>query len=79
GICVLTACNKQQTQVSNNHTNVSEHEQGDITLWPTLKNKVQKSAEIENTIAGYLKSMTLEQKVAQMIQPEIRDITVEDM
>ena len=79
GICVLTACNKQQTQVSNNHTNASEHEQGDITLWPTLKNKVQKSAEIENTIAGYLKSMTLEQKVAQMIQPEIRDITVEDM
>ena len=79
GICVLTACNKQQTQVSNNHTNASEHEQGDITLWPTLKNKVQKSTEIENTIAGYLKSMTLEQKVAQMIQPEIRDITVEDM
>ncbi|MDO6464304.1 glycoside hydrolase family 3 protein [Pseudoalteromonas carrageenovora] len=79
GICVLTACNKQQTQVSNNHTNASEHEQGDITLWPTLKNKVQKSAEIENTIADYLKSMTLEQKVAQMIQPEIRDITVEDM
>ena len=70
GICVLTACNKQQTQVSNNHTNASEHEQGDITLWATLKNKVQKSAEIENTIAGYLKSMTLEQKVAQMIQPE---------
>ncbi|BBW91175.1 1,4-beta-D-glucan glucohydrolase [Pseudoalteromonas sp. PS1M3] len=79
GICVLTACNKQQTQVSNNHTNALEHEQGDITLWPTLKNKVQKSTEIENTIAGYLKSMTLEQKVAQMIQPEIRDITVEDM
>ena len=79
GICVLTACNKQQTQVSNNHTNASEHEQGDLTLWPTLKNKVQKSTEIENKIAGYLKSMTLEQKVAQMIQPEIRDITVEDM
>ena len=79
GICVLTACNKQQTQVSNNHIKASEHEQGDITLWPTLKNKVQKSAEIENTIADYLKSMTLEQKVAQMIQPEIRDITVEDM
>ena len=79
GICVLTACDKQQTQVSNNNTNASEHEQGYITLWPTLKNKVQKSTEIENTIAGYLKSMTLEQKVAQMIQPEIRDITVEDM
>jgi len=79
GICVLTACNKQQTQVSNNHINASEHELGDITIWPTLKNKVQKSAEIENTIADYLKSMTLEQKVAQMIQPEIRDITVEDM
>nr|MDC2854812.1 exo 1,3/1,4-beta-D-glucan glucohydrolase [Ningiella sp. W23] len=34
---------------------------------------------MEQKIADMLKSMTLEQKIAQMIQPEIRNITVEDM
>jgi beta-glucosidase len=82
GLCVLSACNKQEANVDNNESAVAknaEHEQGDLSLWPTLKSKVVKTPEIENTIAQYLKTMTLEQKVAQMIQPEIRDITAEDM
>ena len=82
GLCVLSGCNKQE--VSANHSQGSvvkkaEHEQGNLSFWPTLKSKVVKTPEIENTIAQYLKTMTLEQKVAQMIQPEIRDISVEDM
>ncbi|MBH0090593.1 exo 1,3/1,4-beta-D-glucan glucohydrolase [Pseudoalteromonas sp. NSLLW218] len=82
GLCVLSACNKQEANANNNESAVAkntEHEQGDLSLWPTLKSKVVKTPEIENTIAQYLKTMTLEQKVAQMIQPEIRDITAEDM
>ena len=82
GLCVLSACNKQEANANNNESAVAknaQHEQGDLSLWPTLESKVVKTPEIENTIAQYLKTMTLEQKVAQMIQPEIRDITAADM
>ena len=52
---------------------------GDLTLWPSLKPALPANAELEARLETILKSMTLEQKVAQMIQPEIRDITVADM
>ncbi|WP_246143380.1 glycoside hydrolase family 3 protein [Colwellia echini] len=50
-----------------------------IDIWPELNADVKTETVIENKIAALLATMTLEQKVAQMIQPEIRDITVEDM
>ncbi|MEZ9820708.1 exo 1,3/1,4-beta-D-glucan glucohydrolase [Shewanella sp. 10N.286.45.A1] len=48
-------------------------------VWPKLQLEVQPNAEMEQKIATMVSEMTLKQKVAQMIQPEIRDITVEDM
>ena len=48
-------------------------------IWPKLSIAVKKDPAIEAQIVTFLENMTLEQKVAQMIQPEIRDITVEDM
>lgn len=50
-----------------------------VEVWPKLDIEVKQSQEVEARVANILKGMTLEQKVAQMIQPEIRDITVEDM
>ena len=69
GLCVLSACNKQELNASNGQSAASkeaEYKQGDLSLWPALKSKVAKTPEIENTIAQYLKTMTLEQKVAQI-------------
>lgn len=48
-------------------------------IWPNVNSEVKADSAIETFIAKTLASMTLEQKVAQMMQPEIRDITVEDM
>lgn len=48
-------------------------------IWPKLDIAVKADAKIETRVKEILSTMTLEQKVAQMIQPEIRDITVEDM
>ena len=71
----LSACsNDAVTSVETNET-LSKTAQ----IWPKLNIAVKKDADIEAKIVNYLKAMTLEQKVAQMIQPEIRDITVEDM
>ena len=74
-VTTITACsNDNGTEVNTNKEQTSAEQ-----IWPKLNIAVKKEAEIESQIASYLKSMTLEQKVAQMIQPEIRDITVEDM
>ena len=50
-----------------------------IDIWPTLDIEVKQTKEVEDRIKSIMSTMTLEQKIAQMIQPEIRDITVEDM
>ncbi len=50
-----------------------------IEIWPKLDIAVETDTDIEAKVTSLLATMTLEQKVAQMIQPEIRDITVEDM
>ena len=52
---------------------------GDVTIWPQIQSEVATDTEIEAKVSHLVKQMTLAQKVAQMIQPEIRDITVEDM
>ncbi|OUS52446.1 beta-glucosidase [Shewanella sp. SACH] len=51
----------------------------DINIWPQLTIPHKNQPDVEKRVADLLGKMTLEQKVAQMIQPEIRDITVEDM
>lgn len=51
----------------------------DINIWPQLTIPHKNQPDVEKRVADLLAKMTLEQKVAQMIQPEIRDITVEDM
>ena len=48
-------------------------------IWPQLKLPVATDPALEQRIDDMLGRMTLKQKVAQVIQPEIRDITVEDM
>ncbi|WP_218309294.1 glycoside hydrolase family 3 protein [Alteromonas antoniana] len=47
--------------------------------WPEISFTTENSEEVEATVSELLESMTLEQKVAQIMQPEIRDVTVEDM
>ncbi|MFA3791306.1 exo 1,3/1,4-beta-D-glucan glucohydrolase [Aliiglaciecola sp. SL4] len=48
-------------------------------IWPKLDIAVKQDPQVEAKVKQILASMTLEQKVAQMIQPEIRDISVADM
>lgn len=52
---------------------------GNIEIWPELQLPVAKDPAMEQAITDLIAGMTLPQKIAQMIQPEIRDITVDDM
>ncbi|MEH8019206.1 glycoside hydrolase family 3 C-terminal domain-containing protein [Rheinheimera muenzenbergensis] len=47
--------------------------------WPVLQLPVSQQPELEQRISDMMAKMTLGQKIAQMMQPEIRDISVEDM
>jgi beta-glucosidase len=71
GGLLLTACSEAPTPVARESTTSS--------VWPALTLPVQQDQAMEQAISELLAKMTLEQKIAQMIQPEIRDITVEDM
>ncbi len=47
--------------------------------WPALKPAVAPDPRLEARIVSLLRSMTLEQKVAQMVQADIRYVTPEDV
>ncbi|CAN7215402.1 putative glycoside hydrolase [Pseudoxanthomonas sp. LjRoot143] len=47
--------------------------------WPALKSSFAKDPAVEARVAEILASMTLEQKVGQMVQPEIKAITPADV
>jgi beta-glucosidase len=48
-------------------------------IWPTASSAVPKEPRIEARIAELLQRLTLEQKVAQMVQADIRYVTPEDV
>jgi len=67
----LNGCTKIETT-----PNSGSH---DPDLWPTLTSAVEKSPAVENKIEKLLAQMTVEEKVGQLIQPELRHITPEDI
>lgn len=67
------------TQEGNSPTIPKDPNAGNIDIWPSLDYSKTYNIELEAKIKELLSKMTLEQKIAQMIQPEIRDFTVEDM
>lgn len=75
---LLTACQEAPTN-NGSATPAPAAAKASTDLWPVLNLPVAQDPVMEQAITELLAKMTLEQKIAQMIQPEIRDITVEDM
>ena len=73
---LLLACNSSQKEP---HTSEEKTTDNLLQQWPKPTQALAHDEQLEQRIESLLASMTLKQKVAQMIQPEIRDITVEDM
>jgi beta-glucosidase len=76
---LIIGCGQSSVISSTNESAQGTAKSKTQSIWPKLESEVTKDADIEKRVADLLVSMTLQQKVAQMIQPEIRDITVEDM
>jgi beta-glucosidase len=48
-------------------------------LWPTLTSPLKPDAALEKRVAALLAQMTLEEKIGQVIQPDIGSVTPDDM
>ncbi|MEP6343129.1 MAG: glycoside hydrolase family 3 protein [Maricaulaceae bacterium] len=53
--------------------------QADENIWPEIRKTIPVDAKIETRIDELLAKMSIEQKVGQMIQPEIKNISPEDV
>ncbi len=71
---ILTGC--QQGSSVHEVTAVAKK---DVAIWPVISSEVKQSDEVEAKVDALLAKMNTRQKVAQMVQPEIRDITIDDM
>ncbi|WP_350431264.1 glycoside hydrolase family 3 N-terminal domain-containing protein [Shewanella sp. H8] len=85
GLLGLSGCTDNQTtnqlatEAAVVKVTADETASNTLAIWPELTPAIAKNPVLEAKITELVSKMTLEQKVAQMIQPEIRDITVEDM
>ncbi|MGB3724777.1 MAG: glycoside hydrolase family 3 N-terminal domain-containing protein [Glaciecola sp.] len=71
---LASACQHTKSPVEENTDT-----QGNLDIWPRLNITVPRDNAVESKVDAILGNLTVEQKVAQMIQPEIRDITIDDM
>ncbi|AXT38454.1 glycoside hydrolase family 3 protein [Alteromonas sp. BL110] len=71
-VCGLAACKSENNSQTPSAKNAAD-------IWPKLDIAVKQDPQVEEQVKQILATMTLKQKVAQMIQPEIRDISVADM
>ena len=78
-LILMQGCNSSTPKTENTSQLNEKSTNQDLSLWPVINSEVKTDSAIEQQVQALLSTMTLEQKVAQMIQPEIRDITPEDM
>ncbi|EGM79724.1 beta-glucosidase-like glycosyl hydrolase [Rheinheimera sp. A13L] len=76
-ITTLSGCGQQNTSTET-AAEVKTTGADSLALWPELKSPLANS-DTEKAVQQLLATMAIEQKVAQLIQPDIRWMTVKDM
>ncbi|MET0356167.1 MAG: glycoside hydrolase family 3 N-terminal domain-containing protein [Cellvibrio sp.] len=67
------------TSVAAQQKTAAAAEPAKTVTWPVLKSKIAQDPAVEKRINELLARMTLEEKVGQVIQPEINEVTPEDI
>ena len=77
---VIAGCQFSETNSVKQTTENNPIDIADVPdYWPKITFTTSNHQEVEAKVQALLNTMTIEQKVAQVIQPEIRDVTIEDM
>jgi beta-glucosidase len=79
-LSLLTACDSKKTEApaATPPTAIAPAAPTKVE-WPAIKSAVQKDPIVESRITELMARMTLEEKVGQLIQPEIKYLTPEDI
>ena len=78
-LVALTGCDKNTNETSTTAAADTQIEASATSLWPKVESAVKKDPEIEAKIIELLGKLTLEEKVGQLIQPELRHVTPADI
>ena len=78
-LVTIQGCNSATKEQTSDNKVSADQVENNLSIWPVINSEVKTDAALERQVQAMLSTMTLAQKVAQMIQPEIRDITPEDM
>ncbi|WP_444938596.1 glycoside hydrolase family 3 protein [Microbulbifer sp. JMSA002] len=80
-LCVsaLVGCQPQGEEVPSKEDNSQISSGGSLENWPLLEPAFPRSEKLEARISEIMSRMSLEEKVGQMIQAEIRHVTPEDV
>ncbi|MDO8343366.1 MAG: glycoside hydrolase family 3 N-terminal domain-containing protein [Cellvibrio sp.] len=74
----LSGCEKKSNETATADTETSKPA-AEKSLWPRVQSAVKKDPAIEAKIAELLGKLSLEEKVGQLIQPELRQVTPADV
>jgi beta-glucosidase len=76
----LSGCEKKANETASAETETSKSAPAaETSLWPRIQSAVKKDPAIEAKITELLGKLSLEQKVGQLIQPELRLVTPADV
>lgn len=75
-LALIAGCNDSDT--SSTSTALTQSKVPYFGDWPAIKSAIEKDEAIESKIAEILAQMTLEEKVGQMIQPNLLEVTPEE-
>lgn len=78
-LVALSGCEKPSHETSAAASNVEAQLSPEKSLWPRIESAVKKDPAIEAKITELLSQLSLEQKVGQLIQPELRHVTPQDV
>ncbi|MGR5145486.1 glycoside hydrolase family 3 N-terminal domain-containing protein [Photobacterium alginatilyticum] len=76
-LAVLSGCNSSDDANVNGNALI-QSKVPYFSEWPVINSAVEKNAAIESKIIEILSQMTLEEKVGQMIQPNLLEVTPEE-
>jgi beta-glucosidase len=78
-LVALSGCEKNPTENNVVASSVDESVAVEESMWPSIESAVKKDPAIEAKITELVAQLSLEQKVGQLIQPELRHVTPQDI
>ena len=75
----LVACDPAPKESTTTEVQQTAASVAETVQWPAITSAVKKDPAVEARIEELLAKMTLEEKIGQVVQPEIKQVTAEDI